>query len=182
PIIGYDVNRDGKMDIIYGRGHSYGLYWLEQRGSGNDRHWERHTIDESFSQVHVLKLVDLDGDGQPELLAAKRYRGHDGNDPGSYDPLVVYYYKINRETGEFKRFPISVGGTQGGGTQFVAEDLDGDGDIDIATAGKTGVHIDENLTINKVPRTVREQEILLNKNWPFAGEGQNVEWQHGAKK
>ena len=28
PIIGYDVNNDGKMDIIYGQGHSYGLYWL----------------------------------------------------------------------------------------------------------------------------------------------------------
>ena len=32
PIIGYDVNNDGKTDIIYGRGHSYGLYWLEQHG------------------------------------------------------------------------------------------------------------------------------------------------------
>ena len=31
PIIGYDVNHDSKMDIIYGQGHSYGLYWLEQR-------------------------------------------------------------------------------------------------------------------------------------------------------
>ena len=30
PIIGYDVNGDGKTDIIYGHGHSYGLYWLEQ--------------------------------------------------------------------------------------------------------------------------------------------------------
>jgi VCBS repeat protein len=30
PIVGYDVNNDGKMDLIYGRGHSYGLYWLEQ--------------------------------------------------------------------------------------------------------------------------------------------------------
>ncbi len=178
PIIGYDVNGDGKMDIIYGRGHSYGLYWLEQQGDAAHRSWVRHTIDESFSQVHALKLVDLDGDGQMELLAGKRYRGHDGHDPGSYDPLVIYYYKIDRKTGEFTRYPISLGGTAGAGTQFVVADLDGDGDLDIATAGKTGVHFFENLKIDVVPRTQREKELVLEKKWPFEGEGAETKWQH----
>ena len=41
----------------------------------------------------------------------------------------------------------------------------------MATAGKTGVHFFENLTINKVPKEQREKEILLDKNWPFPGEG-----------
>jgi len=171
PILGYDVLNNGKMDIIYGQGHRYGLYWLEQQGEGAARHWIKHTIDESFSQVHALKLADLDGDGELELLAGKRYRGHSGHDPGSYDPLVVYYYKINRKTGEFTRFPISVNGTAGAGTQFVTADLDGDGDMDIATAGKTGVHFFENLRIDRIPREQREKEILLDKNWPFPGEG-----------
>jgi hypothetical protein len=179
PIIGYDVNGDGKMDLIYGRGHSYGLYWMEQQQDG---HWLKHTIDESFSQVHVLKLVDIDGDGEPELIAGKRYRGHNGNDPGSYDPLVIYYYKIDRKSGTFARYPISVAGTQAAGTQFIVEDLDGDGDIDIATAGKTGVHIAENLHVDNVPKAVREQQLLLNKQWPFPGEGAEVEWQRGPAK
>lgn len=171
PIIGYDVNNDGKMDLIYGRGHSYGLYWLEQQRNGKDRHWAKHTIDESFSQIHALKLVDLDGDGTPELLAGKRYRGHNGKDPGSYDPVVVYYYKINRRTVAFQRYAISVNGTAAGGTQFVVKDLDGDGDLDIATAGKTGVHFFENLKVNRVPVSQRERELLLNTNsWPLPGE------------
>jgi hypothetical protein len=178
PIIGYDVNGDGKMDIIYGRGHSYGLYWLEQQGDAGNRRWVKHTIDESFSQVHALKLVDLDGDGQMELLAGKRYRGHDGHDPGSYDPLVIYYYKIDRKTGEFTRYPISLGGTAGAGTQFVVADLDGDGDLDIATAGKTGVHFFENLKIDLVPRAQREKELVLENMWPFEGEGAETKWQH----
>ena len=176
PILGYDVNADGKLDILYGEGHSYGLYWLEQQGAGS---WVKHTIDESYSQIHAVKLVDLDGDGVPELLTGKRYRGHSGNDPGSYDPLVVYYYKIGRKTGEFTRYALSVNGLAGAGTQFIAEDLDGDGDIDVATAGKTGVTFFENLTINSVPKTTREQQLLLNKDWPFPGEGKEVEQEDG---
>ena len=178
PIIGYDVNGDGKMDIIYGRGHSYGLYWMEQQGEAANRHWEKHTIDESFSQVHVLKLVDIDGDGQPELLAGKRYRGHNGNDPGSYDPLVIYYYKIDQKTANFTRYAISANGTAAAGTQFIVQDLDGDGDLDVAVAGKTGVHLLENLKVDNVPKSTREQELLLNKKWPFPGEGEDVKWQH----
>jgi FG-GAP-like repeat len=182
PILGYDVNNDGKMDIIYGQGHSYGLYWLEQTGSGSDRHWQRHVIDESFSQSHALKLADIDGDGLPELITGKRYRGHNGNDPGSYDPLVVYYYKIDRATGKFTRSAISVNGTAGVGTQILAEDFDGDGDIDLATAGKSGVHFFENLTIDHVPGASREKQILLNKEWPFPGEGDMVQQEEGPKK
>jgi hypothetical protein len=178
PIIGYDVNGDGKTDIIYGRGHSYGLYWLEQQGDAAHRRWVKHTIDESFSQVHALALADIDGDGELELIAGKRYRGHDGHDPGSYDPLVIYYYKINRKTGEFTRYPISLNGTAGAGTQFIVADLDGDGDLDIATAGKTGVHFFENLKIDLVPHAEREKELLLDKNWPFPDEGAATKWQH----
>ena len=182
PIIGYDINGDGKMDVIYGQGHSYGIFWLEQQGSGAQRHWVRHAIDESFSQVHALKLVDIDGDGQPELLAGKRYRGHSGHDPGSYDPLVIYYYKIDRKTAQFTRYAVSVNGTAGAGTQFVTEDMDKDGDLDIVTAGKTGVHFFENLKVDRVPKAQREKEILLDTNWPFPGEGPVVQQEEEPKR
>ena len=128
-------------------------------------------IDDSFSQVHALKLVDIDGDGEPELLAGKRYRGHDGKDPGAYEPLAIYYYKIDRKRATFTRHTISYNGTAGAGTQFVVADLDGDGDQDVVVAGKTGVHWLENLKVNTRSREAREKELLLDYNWPFPDEG-----------
>lgn len=179
PILGYDVNHDGKLDIIYGEGHSYGLYWLEQTGTSAHREWKRYTIDESFSQAHALVLVDIDGDGEPELVTGKRYRGHSGNDPGSYDPVVVYAYKIDRSAASFTRIPLSVNGTASAGTQFIAEDLDHDGDIDIASAGKLGVHVFENLKVSRVPKPTREMQQPIERKWPFPGEGQQVQQENG---
>jgi hypothetical protein len=168
PILGYDVNGDGKMDVIYGHGHSYGLYWLEQKMSSGRRTWKRHIIDDSFSEAHALKLADIDGDGELELITGKRYRGDP--DPGLYDPLCIFYYKLDRRTARFTRFPISYNGTAEIGTQIIVTDIDGDGDQDILVAGKTGVHWFENLRVNKVPPKVREQELWLNVNWPFPNE------------
>lgn len=214
PILGYDVNHDGKMDLIYGQGHGYGLYWLEQAGTPAHRLWIRHTIDESFSQSHALALVDIDGDGNPELITGKRYRGHSGNDPGSYDPVVVYAFRLPGaaafaaiqakhadQSGSmaekpvsdtmriassdhdpvFSRITLSINGTASAGTQFVAADFDHDGDIDLASAGKLGAHIFENMKINHVPKDVREEMQPINRKWPFPGEGKEVEQEDGPK-
>ena len=207
PIVGYDVNHDGRMDLIYGQGHGYGLYWLEQAGTSGKPMWIRHTIDESFSQSHALAMVDIDGDGVPELITGKRYRGHSGADPGSYDPVVVYAYKLPTQsqfsgmsggggTGKqgatpsmmiadkgqdplFTRITLSENGTASAGTQFVFGDFDHDGDIDLASAGKLGVHFLENLKVNNASKAAREETQPLNREWPFPGEGQSVPQEDG---
>jgi hypothetical protein len=189
PILGYDVNHDGKMDLIYGQGHGYGLYWLEQAGTPSQPKWVQHTIDESFSQSHALLLVDLDDDGVPELVTGKRYRGHSGADPGSYDPVVLYAYKLPTKeqfaqaaSGTdpvFTRFTLSENGTASAGTQILAADLDHDGDVDLASAGKLGVHFLENMKVSKVPKDVREEMQPLERKWPFPGEGKEVPQEDG---
>src|ERR1700734_590653 len=180
PIIAYDINHDGKMDIIFGQGHSYGLYWLEQGGTPDHRTFTRHTIDESFSPSHALVLGGLEGNGSTWLVTGKRYRGHDGNDPGSYDPNVIYAYKLNPDA-TFTRVPISYNGTAGVGTQILALDHDKDGDLDLAVAGKMGVHFIENLRIDKVPKATREAQQSIERNWPFPGEGKEVPQEDGPK-
>ena len=79
----------------------------------------------------------------------------------------------------FERITLSVNGTATAGTQFVWGDFDHDGDIDIASAGKLGVHVFENLSIQKVPKAVREETQPLNRKWPFPGEGKEVEQEEG---
>ena len=164
----HDVNGDGRNDLIFGRGHSYGMFWMEQTNEGGKRGWKQHLIDGSYSQLHNMKLADLDGDGKPEILTGKRYRGHNGRDPGGYDPLAIFYYKLDPQTATFKRYPIAYNSDAGVGTQFVVTDMDGDGDQDIVTAGKSGQFWFENLSTNQVPVEEREKELLLNRDWPFS--------------
>ena len=141
PMIVTDVNRDGLADIIIGQGHNYGLDWYEQRlDQSKKRSWIVHSIDPSNSQYHTMELVDIDNDGSLELITGKRYRAHDDNDPGSHDPIGLYYFKWNGVT--FVKQVISYGVFgigKGTGIFFAVEDLNADNWKDIIVAGKDGL-------------------------------------------
>ena len=146
PILTYDVNNDGMMDIIVGAGHGYGLFWYEQgKDSGGKRTWTKHIIDSAWSQYHDMQFVDIDGDGEEELLTGKRWRAHNGNDPGDDLDTFVCYYKFNREKQEIYRHMIEYGDPRNGGTgvgiYFWTEDLSGNGKPDIVAPGKEGLYI-----------------------------------------
>jgi hypothetical protein len=150
PIIVDDVNGDGRADLIVGCAHDYGLYWLEQQpGPDGKRNWIRHDIDKEHSQYHDMMMVDLDNDGQLELVTGKRYRAHNEHDPGSFDPVGVYYFKL--EHGQFIRHTIDYGPADrhsGVGIYFWVQDLDGDGWKDIIAPGKQGLAVFKNLGLH----------------------------------
>ena len=149
PIFVHDVDADGDADLIWGRGHRIGLYWMEQQvGTNGTVVWQRHAIDTSWSQPHSLLLADIDHDGHVDLVAGKRYMGHDGKDPGEYDPLVAYWYRFDRATHTWKRGTISPGGPAGFGLDPKAIDLDRDGDVDVIAPGRSGLYWFENLLVS----------------------------------
>jgi HEAT repeat protein len=145
PVLVHDVDGDGDSDIIYGFGHDYGLFWLEQKNDGGQRTWEKHLIDDSWSQPHFMLMADLDNDGKDELLTGKRYYAHNGHDPGENDPRCIYYYKFDTATKKWTRHLVHEGGTVGFGINTAVADIDGDGDIDIVAPGKSGLYLIENL-------------------------------------
>lgn len=141
PMVVTDLDGDGKNDLIYGNGHDYGLYWWQNLGPGESGKitWKETLIDRSYSQPHVLVLADLDNNGTQELIAGKRYYAHNGKDPGGTEPPCLYYYTWDKTALRFTRHTIEEGHV-GSGLQIVTSDLNGDGRLDLAVAGKSGTY------------------------------------------
>jgi len=153
-----DVNGDGRNDIVTAAGHDFGVFWFEQGEGGK---WTRRAIDTAWSQGHASTLVDLNGDGRKDLVTGKRFMAHNGSDPGEREPLGVYWYEFrptstpvarsfsSASSVEWIRHLVDYGGRMGGGMQIPVVDVDGDGDLDLVCAGKSGLFFVENLTQRK---------------------------------
>jgi hypothetical protein len=142
-----DIDGDGKNDILYPHAHDYGVFWLQQLPGGK---WKSNKIDDAWSQAHATFLIDINGDGQKDLLAGKRFWAHD-HDPGAQEPLGLYWYEWRKTNGtvEWIRHVIDYSSAAGAGMQIAVADYDGDGDLDFAVGGKSGAFLFENLSSKK---------------------------------
>ena len=137
-ILVYDVNADGRNDIVTSSAHRYGIFWYQQLLYAT-RGWKQHTIDDSWTQAHALTLADLDGDGDLDLVSGKRFMAHNGGDPDAHGPLGVYWYELRRGPKPvWTKHAISYDKGIGAGMNIPVVDLDGDGDLDIVVPGKFG--------------------------------------------
>ena len=151
-----DVNKDGRSDVVTSMAHSYGVLWFEQTADGQ---WMRRMIDSTWANAHSSAMADLNGDGQLDLVAAKRYFGRTGNDPAEREPMGIYWYQFRpgpKDSVEWIRHIVDYGGRAGGGLQMIVEDMDNDGDRDVVAAGKTGC-----LSVRESHQGSKEPGVLL---------------------
>ncbi len=139
-----DLDLDGDNDLLLSSAHAFGVWWFENLGPASDQPFKYHLIDESFSQTHALALVDFTGKNQPALVTGKRYFAHMGGDPGEFQPVVMYWYDIERTKGQppqFVKHEIESGKDTGVGTQFTVVDFNKDGLLDVVLSNKKGVNV-----------------------------------------
>ena len=148
-----DVNGDGRADVVTSiKAHGYGLSWFEQQADGSfvervilGRTMEANANGAGFSQIHALRMADMNGDGLPDIVTGKRRWAHGpmGDDEPMAPPVLCWF--------ELVRDPAAAGGARfvkheidadsGVGTQFWTGDLDGDTHADIAVGNKHGAFV-----------------------------------------
>lgn len=108
-----DVNRDGRLDYMVGTG------WYENTGSPKTAPFIYH---EKFTiSCHDDVAADVNGDGRPDIIA---------NSNDIANSFLVWYDIAENPTDKWEHVIIGKG-IHGGVDPKGADDLDGDGDVDI---------------------------------------------------
>ncbi len=148
-----DLNGDQLNDVISSSAHSYGI-WAHQQEStsrSDPTFIRRDLFPNLVSQTHSLQCRDIDGDGLRDLVTGKRWWAHGpSGDPGSSEPAHLYWFQAQRANeGQLSFVPHLIHADSGVGLQFVIEDLNRDGHLDIVTSNKKGVFLFEQVPDTK---------------------------------
>ncbi|MGH7223910.1 MAG: FG-GAP repeat domain-containing protein, partial [Gemmataceae bacterium] len=143
----YDVDGDGKSDILSSSAHNYGIWsYLQRPGSGGSPAFLKQVLfPRLVSETHALHCVDINGDGLADLVTGKRWWAHGPKgDVDANAPAKLYWFEAKKNNDGLIRFvPHEIDDDSGMGTQFAVTDVNGDKLLDVVTANKKGVFLFE---------------------------------------
>jgi hypothetical protein len=141
----FDMDGDGKNDVITTSAHKFGIWWHKQRPAdkdGNPSFQKMDLFPKLVSETHAAHFKDIDGDGRPDLITGKRWWSHGKSEPGSDAPAAVYWFKNTKGADGIAQFtPMLIDDDCGIGTQFEVADINGDKLLDIIVSNKKGVRV-----------------------------------------
>jgi hypothetical protein len=147
----YDVNGDGRPDIVSSSAHKFGIWADLQRGDKAEPVFQRQVLfRDLLSETHAMHCVDINGDGLKDLVTGKRWWSHGRAEPGSDKPAMLYWFEAKKTgDGSIQFTPHAIDDDSGIGTQFVVADTNGDKLLDVVIANKKGVFLFEQVRDKK---------------------------------
>ena len=131
-----DFNGDGRPDLLGTSRTGHLIVWYENSGASGAPTWERHVIDDRTQFPAHGHAVDLDRDGDLDVIVACGIAAGVGVDSGE-SHQVAWYENVGRPgtATEWRKHMIAARFSHG--FEAVAGDLDGDGDVDAVATGWT---------------------------------------------
>lgn len=127
-----DVNGDGDLDYV-GAVYSPGpVFWLEQPDFPLDSPWPVRIVDDKVNGTHGLITGDINGDGRLDLVG-------NSAQPKDEFPNSIVWWSVPEDplkAAEWDRHIVADRDAPGLSHYMGIGDLDGDGVVDISSAGK----------------------------------------------
>jgi len=118
-----DIDQDGDIDVAISIESSSRIEWRENL-DGRGLSWAQRTVDDSFVGASSVRVVDIDGDGDPDLLGCS-----------SAQSTVSWWENGDGQGTLWLRQTID--SSIPGITSVRAGDIDHDGDLDLVGASNT---------------------------------------------
>ncbi|MFH0878383.1 MAG: FG-GAP-like repeat-containing protein, partial [Lentisphaerota bacterium] len=119
-----DLDRDGDQDVVAAARYGDLVAWWENT-DGHGGAWTRHLVDGAFNDAFSIRVADIDGDGDPDVLGS------------SYDDHVMVWWE-NTDGGGLAWTKHILDSTLYGSYSLCAADMDLDGDQDVLATASGG--------------------------------------------